>query len=69
MYGIYLFRHISGSVGIICSDKKKVYEYDYLDENRKDIFYVYDLLVCGELFMDIPEEVILRIVEDEKDSK
>ena len=67
--GVQLFSYISGSVGLIYSDKKVIYEHFFdLHKGRKQ-YFVYDLLVCGELFTNVPEDFIIRIVQNEKDTE
>ena len=64
--GKEIFHHITASVGVIVSEKKMMYEYDFKDKVK---YYVYDILVSGQLFKDIPEEFLHRITQDEKDTK
>ncbi len=61
--GIELFKYISGSIGVIASDARKTYEYDFHSIPEKVEYHVYDILVCGQLFKDIPEEFIYRITK------
>ena len=65
--GSNLFQFITGSIGVVSSDAKKVYEYDFHGTPEKTSYYTYDVLVCGQLFKDIPEELLKRITQDEKD--
>ena len=65
--GSNLFQFITGSTGVVSSDAKKVYEYDFHGTPEKTSYYTYDILVCGQLFKDIPEELLKRITQDEKD--
>ena len=65
--GSSLFQFITGSIGVVSSDAKKVYEYDFHGTPEKTSYYTYDILVCGQLFKDIPEELLKRITQDEKD--
>jgi len=66
--GLALFKFVSGSIAVIASDAKKVYEYDFSDSNKIE-FYTYNILVSGQLFNDIPDEFLKRITEkDEKNS-
>jgi hypothetical protein len=67
--GSNLFRFITGSIGVVSSDAKKVYEYDFHGTPEKTSYYTYDILVCGQLFKDIPEELLKRITQDEKDTE
>ncbi len=62
--GTELFKHISGKVALIVSEPVLIYEYEYNDSGDKKEYYVYDIIVCGKLFMDIPEEFIKRITVD-----
>ena len=64
--GMTLFRFITGSIGVISSDAKKVYEYDFHGTPEKTSYRTYDVLVCGQLFKDIPEKLLVRIIQDEK---
>ena len=64
--GLNLFKYITGSIGVITSDPKKIYEYDF---QEKMVFYTYDILVSGQLFIDIPDEFLKRITNNEKDFK
>ncbi len=64
--GTILFQHLTASVGIVASDPKRMYEHD-LDVRVK--YYAYDVLVCGQLFMEIPSELLYRITKDEKNIK
>ncbi len=61
--GVELFRHISGKVGIIASEPVRIFEYDFGKEKGQTDYNVYDIIVCGQLFMDIPEEFLLRVVQ------
>ncbi len=66
--GIELFRYVTGSVGVISSDRLKIYEADSYSAEKNRI-YTYDLIVCGTLFRNIPEEFIKRITQnDEKNT-
>ena len=68
--GSQLFHYLSGSVGLIASSPVKMYEYDFQNKSEKTEYFVYDIIVCGQLFMDIPEEFIKRITQnDEEDIK
>jgi len=68
--GTDLFCHISGSVALIVTDPVKMYEYDFHEIPEKREYYVYDIIVCGQLFMEIPEEFLKRIaLNDEEDIK
>ena len=64
--GIKLFHYITGSVGVVASTKKLIYEYDFEEKVK---YYVYDILISGQLFTDIPEEFIVRIICNEKNIK
>ena len=64
--GAKLFCYITGSVGVIVSQGKLMYEYDFEDKVK---YFVYDILISGQLFTDIPEELINRIACDEKNIK
>jgi len=64
-----LFKYITGSVGVIASKPKLLYEYDFHVLPEKTEYFAYDILVCGQLFMDIPEEFLERITNSEKDTK
>ena len=64
-----LFRFITGSIAVVYSDPKKVYEYDFHDTPEKKEYYTYDILVCGQLFTDMPEELLRRISQDEKNTE
>ena len=68
-YGTDLFRYVSGSVGIIVSAPRVMYEYDFQNIPEKRQYYVFDVLVSGQLFTDIPEEFLERIIVNEKDIK
>ena len=65
-HGLEIFRFITGSIGVISSDGNKVYEYDFHGTPEKTSYYTYDILVCGQLFKEIPEELLLRIIQDEE---
>ena len=65
--GVELFRYVSGSVAVVFSDKKVMYESISICGNNKLQMYTYDILVCGELFKDVPEEFLRRIAYSEKD--
>ena len=67
--GVELFRYVSGSVAVIFSDKKVMYESISFCGSKKLQIHTYDILVCGELFKDVPEEFLRRIVYSEKDIK
>ena len=67
--GMSLFRFITGSIGVISSDSKKVYEYDFHGSSEKTSYYTYDVLVCGQLFKDIPEKLLMRIIQNEENIK
>tara|TARA_R110002073_G_scaffold11287_1_gene51843 strand:+ start:360 stop:623 length:264 start_codon:yes stop_codon:yes gene_type:complete len=64
--GINLFKYITGSVGIIVSDATAMYEYGFHSQPERTEYLTYDILVCGQLFKDIPEEFLDRIVKNEK---
>ena len=64
-----MFRFISGSIGLITSGPTVAYEYDFHNIPEKTKYYVYDILVCGQLFKDIPEELLERIILNEEDIK
>ena len=64
--GTDLFKHITGSVGLIASEPKLLYEYDFHTQPKKTQYYAYDVLVSGQLFSDIPEDFLNRIANDEK---
>ena len=64
--GTHLFQHITGSVGIIFSERKVVFEYEF---KEKVEYAVYDILVSGQLFNDIPEEFLDRITTHEKNTE
>lgn len=68
-FGTELFYHITGSIGVIASDMRKTYEYDFHGTPEKKEYNVFDILVCGQLFMDIPEDFLIRITQNEKDIK
>lgn len=69
-HGIDLFKYISGSIGIIVSDPSLAYEYDFENIPEKTKYFVYDILVSGQLFKDIPQGLLERIVQnDEEDIK
>ena len=46
-----------------------MYEYDFQNIPEKRQYYVFDVLVSGQLFTDIPEEFLERIIVNEKDIK
>ena len=64
--GLDLFKHISGSVGVVVSDPKMMYEHQF---EEKTIYYAYDILVSGQLFMDIPGKFLDRITKNEKNTE
>ena len=66
--GTDLFQYISGSVGLIASEPTKMYEYDFHNTPEKTEYFVYDIIVCGQLFMDIPEEFLKRIVQNDEEN-
>ena len=66
--GMDLFKYITGSIGVVSSDPKLLYEYGFHTQPEKTEYYAYDILVCGQLFMDIPEILLSRITQDEKDT-
>ena len=63
--GMQLFRYITGSVGVIVSEPKLMYEYDFEEKVK---YFVYDIIISGQLFMDMPEEFLSRMSKDEKDT-
>ena len=63
--GIKLFQYITGSVGVIISPGKLMYEYDF-EEKAK--YFVYDILISGQLFTDIPEEFINRMIQNDENN-
>ena len=65
--GKELFKHCSGSIGIIVSPPRLLYEYDFDDIDKKKQYYVFDILVSGLLFTDIPNDFLERIIVNEKD--
>ena len=64
--GLDLFRYITGSIGVIASDGKKMYEYDFHTQPEKREYLACDILVCGQLYRNIPIEFLERITQDEK---
>ncbi len=65
--GVDLFKYVSGSIAVVSSDRSLMYEYDFDNKPEKKQYYAYDILVCGQLFKDIPEDFLKRItLEDEK---
>ena len=67
-HGTDLFCYITGSVGLVVSDPVKMYEYDFHNTPEKREYFVYDIIVCGQLFMDIPEEFLKRIVQNDEEN-
>ena len=67
--GMDLFKYVTGSIGVISSDPRLLYEYDFHTLPEKTEYFVYNIIVCGQLFMDIPEEFLLRITSNERDIK
>lgn len=66
-YGEDLFIYLNASVAVIASDAIVMYEYDM--EHAIE-YLVYDILVDGKLFSQIPEEFLDRIIQDdEKDTE
>ena len=43
-----------------------MYEYGFHSQPERTEYLTYDILVCGQLFKDIPEEFLDRIVKNEK---
>ena len=60
-HGTELFRFVTGSVGLIASAGRILYEYDYYGLDEPTQYVVYDVIVCGQLYSDIPEEFLYRI--------
>ena len=65
-HGTELFRFVTGSIGIVASSGKVLYEYDYYGMDEPTQYIVYDIIVCGQLYNDIPKEFLDRITQDEK---
>lgn len=57
-HGEDLFHYLGSSVGIISSDPILMYEYHF---DEKVEYFVYNLIVDGQLFKHIPEEILDRI--------
>ena len=66
-FGQNLFKYVSGSVGLIASDKRLMYEYDFHAIPEKTEYFVFDIIVSGQLFTDVPSEFLERIANNEKD--
>ena len=62
--GVDLFHYITGSMGIIATDGKKIYEHSFHSKPERVEYIVYDIIVCGQLFTDIPEEILNRITKE-----
>jgi len=67
--GMALFKHCTGSVGVLVSKRKVLYEYKLLKAQQTRQYYGFDILVSGQLFKDIPEEFLIRIIINEEDTK
>ena len=67
--GVELFKHISGSVAIIATNSNLIHEYDQGPMVENTQYKVHDVIVCGQLFKDIPEEFLYRITKDEKSTE
>ena len=68
--GIALFKYVAGYIAVIYSDPILLYEYDNSMYPEQRQYYGYDILVCGQLFKDIPEEFLKRIAtKNEKNIK
>jgi hypothetical protein len=67
-HGQELFRYVTGSVAVIYSDRSVMYESESYLSDKKLCFYTYDVIVCGTLFKNIPEEFLKRITYYEKDT-
>ena len=66
-HGEDLFHYLGSSIGIISSDPILMYEYHF---DVKVEYIVYNLIVDGQLFRHIPEEILDRItLSNEKDTK
>jgi hypothetical protein len=64
--GLDLFQYISGSIGLIATDPVKMYEYDFHNTPEKIEYFVYDIIVSGQLFMEMPEDFLKRITQDDE---
>ena len=58
-----LFVYLEACVAVIVSDPIVLYEYEMEHAIQ---YVVYDILVAGKLFKQIPEEFLDRITQDEK---
>ena len=68
-HGLEIFRYVSGSVALVSSDRTLMYESQSLAPNDPLRYYTYDVIVSGALFKDIPEELLIRIVQNEKNTE
>ena len=63
LHGTELFRFVTGSIGLVASSGRTLYEYDYNGLDEPTQYVVYDVIVCGQLYSDIPEEFLYRITK------
>ena len=59
-----LFVYLEAHVGVIASDPVVMYEYD---REHSVQYIVYDILVDGQLFKQIPEDFLDRIIQDDEE--
>ena len=59
-----LFIHLGAHVGLISSDPVIMFEYEFEHAHE---YIVYDLIVDGQLFKQIPEEFLDRIIQDNEE--
>ena len=62
-HGQELFCYVTGSIGLVASSGRVQYEYDYYGIDDPVEYIVYDIIVCGQLYNNIPEEFLNRITK------
>ena len=58
-----LFVHLGAHVGLISSDPIVMFEYNF--EHAQE-YIAYDIIVDGQLFKQIPEDFLYRIIQDDE---
>ncbi len=67
--GRMLFQYVGGENGLVMSERYLLHETDYESETPVLQYYGYDVLIKGRLFTEIPENFLLRIIRDEKNTE
>jgi hypothetical protein len=67
--GKILFHHVAGENGIVMSDPYLIVSHDDFITREKIEYYGYDVLIKGRLFIEMPEEFLVRVTKNEENFK